>query len=288
MTRHWVALAKINDRYYWAVEDPHRLYSGSDSRIEDGFADSREAGVDALAAAIERADPGSAAWLRERAERPWTFDDRLLKTGNRYGASNEAKAFYDNPGKGWSWARAYTGNGHFARRLYKEHHARKPKPSSSHEARGDDLGYLYTWWEPYDYEAPGRWIEHKITKVTAKKVFVLRDTHPARQYTFDRAKLESTGKAWFRQSTASRWFYTKAAVDALEAEQAERRKEWRSIQPEEGNLLGISGECTRAEIMKAFREKSKLYHPDQGGTNEQFRQLCEAKDKALMRVRAAA
>ena len=42
------------------------------------------------------------------------------------------------------------------------------------------------------------------------------------------------------------------------------------------DILGVSKEASKDEIKKAFREKSKLTHPDKGGNEEDFKKINEA------------
>ena len=44
------------------------------------------------------------------------------------------------------------------------------------------------------------------------------------------------------------------------------------------NILGVSESATQEEIKKAFREKSKIMHPDKGGNEEDFKKINEAYD----------
>jgi curved DNA-binding protein CbpA len=50
---------------------------------------------------------------------------------------------------------------------------------------------------------------------------------------------------------------------------------------EHGDLLGLSAESTRDDVMRAFREKAYEHHPDKGGDPAIFRRLVEARDRAL-------
>ena len=43
-------------------------------------------------------------------------------------------------------------------------------------------------------------------------------------------------------------------------------------------ILGVSENATQDEIKKAFREKSKVMHPDKGGNEEDFKKINEAYD----------
>ncbi|AJC80944.1 hypothetical protein IE4803_CH03788 [Rhizobium etli bv. phaseoli str. IE4803] len=49
-------------------------------------------------------------------------------------------------------------------------------------------------------------------------------------------------------------------------------------------LLGVSANYTREEVVKAFRRKALRAHPDQGGTAEMFRKLVEARDRLLAAI----
>jgi DnaJ-class molecular chaperone len=49
-------------------------------------------------------------------------------------------------------------------------------------------------------------------------------------------------------------------------------------------LLGISNSATKEEVLSAYRQKSKKYHPDVGGNkgdNNIFSTLTDAKNKIL-------
>jgi hypothetical protein len=46
-------------------------------------------------------------------------------------------------------------------------------------------------------------------------------------------------------------------------------------------LLGVSGNFTREEVIAGFRRASKKAHPDAGGTSEMFRKLVQARDRLL-------
>lgn len=41
-------------------------------------------------------------------------------------------------------------------------------------------------------------------------------------------------------------------------------------------ILGLSSECSKEEIKKAFRELSKTHHPDKGGKEEDFKKIAKA------------
>jgi DnaJ family protein C protein 7 len=41
-------------------------------------------------------------------------------------------------------------------------------------------------------------------------------------------------------------------------------------------ILGVSKDCTEAEIKKAYRKESLIHHPDKGGDEEKFKLVAEA------------
>lgn len=47
------------------------------------------------------------------------------------------------------------------------------------------------------------------------------------------------------------------------------------------SLLGLKPPYDKDDIVKAYRQKAKLYHPDMGGTDKQFRDITEAKEFLL-------
>lgn len=54
------------------------------------------------------------------------------------------------------------------------------------------------------------------------------------------------------------------------------------VPKKDADILGLPSELsTRAEVTKAFRKKAKAYHPDNGGSPEDFQHLVDAKDRAL-------
>jgi len=54
--------------------------------------------------------------------------------------------------------------------------------------------------------------------------------------------------------------------------------------PEYLELLGLGPAFTRAQVIAAFRAKSKEHHPDRGGDSEIFRRLVQARNRALKRA----
>jgi hypothetical protein len=133
---------------------------------------------------------------------------------------------------------------------------------------------MYTWNEPYDHDMwRPYWEAHRITKITHEKIFVQPYDRYSPQVNFDRTEIEDNGYGFHKDGEASQRFYSEAGKAARDAER------------EEGDILGLCGyRCASSEIMTAFRAKAKIHHPDYGGDPQDFRRLCEAKDKALARA----
>ena len=181
------SLAEIGRHFYWTLEDrglSRRRGEGADTRIAEGFSETREEAVEALSRAIERVDPGSKSYRKHT--RFSQFDKLCIETKGQVTcrASEEAKSFARNPEKGLSWARADSASGYAARRLYKMHH----KKNGSKDA---------------------------------------------------------------------------------------------TVKPEDLELLGLGLSFTRADVITAFRARSKEFHPDCGGDSEIFGRLVQAKNRAL-------
>ena len=47
------------------------------------------------------------------------------------------------------------------------------------------------------------------------------------------------------------------------------------------HVLGIMPTTDKSKVIAAYRKMSMVYHPDNGGTNDSFQILTNAKDKAL-------
>src|SRR5262249_29327329 len=154
-----VTFARIGKRYYWA------LYRKTDvnafSKIIDGFADTREAAVDQILAALNELEPGMHAKQR-RARR--LDRDQLMSV--REGPLR--------------W---------YAHELYKRHYGNDPLvPRNSSVSDHDQLYYCSASAQVGDVH----WGKVPITKITAKRVFI---TAPSgnRQYSLDRQNLERDG-----------------------------------------------------------------------------------------------
>jgi len=162
MNSHYEAqatFARIGKRYYWA------LYRKTDvnpfSKITDGFADTREAAVDQILAALNEIEPGMDAKKR-RARR--LDRDQLMSV--REGPLR--------------W---------YAHELYKRHYGDDPlEPRNSSVSDHEHLYYCPAPQQGGDVH----WGKLRITKITARRVFI---TAPSgnRQYSLDRQSLERHG-----------------------------------------------------------------------------------------------
>lgn len=50
--------------------------------------------------------------------------------------------------------------------------------------------------------------------------------------------------------------------------------------------LGLSGRCTRADVLAAYRERVKHLHPDAGGSRQEFARLQRHFEEAMQLVEA--
>jgi hypothetical protein len=53
-------------------------------------------------------------------------------------------------------------------------------------------------------------------------------------------------------------------------------------------LLGVSENYTKSDVLAAFRKAVKKAHPDVGGTEEMFRKLVEARNRLLASIGTSA
>lgn len=61
---------------------------------------------------------------------------------------------------------------------------------------------------------------------------------------------------------------------------------FRSLIPTESfEFLGLPTDATKEDVQSKYRELSKIYHPDRGGSQEKFIELTEAKNKCLAYIK---
>jgi hypothetical protein len=153
--------------------------------------------------------------------------------------------------------------------------------------------YLYSYHHflsDYDNSEKRYFVSHRIIKKTAKRIFILDDDterfftpekfaeHPEefRTISFDRQKLELDGEVYYpRRSLAGHCYYTEQGKARFEAERLQRPV------PPCLAMLGLSHGCTKEDIKRAFRRKSREVHPDHGGDSDSFIALREAYENAL-------
>ncbi|MEM8615295.1 MAG: J domain-containing protein [Pseudomonadota bacterium] len=70
------------------------------------------------------------------------------------------------------------------------------------------------------------------------------------------------------------------AFSAFEALPAPESSDWREI-------LGLKGEVTSDQIKHRWRELSRRYHPDRGGSAEQMARINRARDQGMESIAAA-
>ncbi|WP_370168190.1 DnaJ domain-containing protein [Sinorhizobium fredii] len=131
------------------------------------------------------------------------------------------------------------------------------------------------------------WFEAEIIRITERNVVVRYRGETAR---LDRRKL---WHAWA-------WWRGVCFVSSQSGRIAERLdKLWWSRYGTSGGgvppsmqvplaeameLLGVSSNYSREEVIKAFRKKALKAHPDHGGDPEKFRKLVEARDRLLAAI----
>jgi hypothetical protein len=213
----------------------------------------------------------------------WNKD--CLAGRSAYGADDDIRALARNPGKTFSWARGFAAPGYAARDLYRLHYGRKIEPRAT-DGNVADHGRLWFYCDWSEDPDRWRWEEVRITKITRKRVFVRANDH-GDQYSLDREALERDGSVSVDRGRVR--YYTDAGKMAWEDEKAEREARWRRERGEAilaelrdgGDLLGLSNGYTRADVMRAFRQRALEHHPDMGGDPAVFRRLIEAKEQAL-------
>jgi hypothetical protein len=200
--------------------------------------------------------------------------------------------FTDNPPNAFGYAptreeaeqkltearKAYAGSVCYRRvglvRMWNSELAKRNRKPNDKVKDSQPVEYIWTdWWDNEDCKR--RWEQVPIVKKTAKRIFVPRQHVGEECYTIDRQEFEqngqaSTGTGWGRQT-----YYA----------QPEQRE---GVVPECLRVFGLNANATAAQVKRAFRQRVKTAHPDQGGDAEGFRQLRESFEEALRVVGAAA
>ncbi len=159
------------------------------------------------------------------------------------------------------------------------------RPTNGSHAK--PIEYLYSY---HDSEIGGGtyWTSHQIIKKTAKRIFIAdRDSESLSLETLaknpeylkliqlDRQKLESEGRI-YRDWTS---YYTEAGKQRyLEQDYQPRRQPC-------FEFLGLSSNCSRQDIKRAYRRVARELHPDKGGDARQFIALKENYERALQAER---
>jgi hypothetical protein len=156
--------------------------------------------------------------------------------------------------------------------------------------------FLYTWADWMTY-ADGTSV--RGPHVRKHRIFARNDRWYFARFedgSFDWIEREEPGRdldgvrgawSWSDTHDSATSYYSAAGIEARrrEDERIKRRKSG-PIRPDDADLLGIDVDASEADVVAAFRRMSKIHHPDQGGTAESFRRLCEAKDRALATLRS--
>jgi hypothetical protein len=155
--------------------------------------------------------------------------------------------------------------------------ARRRKPNTKASPDVKVTEYLYHWGG-----ASSGVCRHRITKKTPRKIFIEEDcrqrhktlggVHRVPQMALDRAKLES-GRAIYINHGAFRGSMCGVQFTLAEPEGPEVLDCFAS--------LGLKSPATVAQVKRAFRRLSKKYHPDLGGSAEDFRHLRSRYESAL-------
>jgi hypothetical protein len=168
-------------------------------------------------------------------------------------------------------------NSWFGRQLLDGIHGRRRKKTKS---TGRVYGPIYT--HSYSDEGEWReyWTEQRVTRVTAKSVFLQKDAGCVglmSEIRLDREKLEREGRCHHRDS-----YHSYFTADGRAAFEAERRKG--SADAGDRALLGLDdGELTARGIMGAFRRRVREIHSDLGGSGDgaAMTALIEARERLL-------
>jgi hypothetical protein len=299
-----ISIMKISkERVYWVV---HQSTPAGVERVLDGFCSTREVAVAHALAVLKRYFPAVAADVVARQKRTHPPESQywnwLLK---EYGAGYRSIEWVI-----WYWITLQSGTR--ARELYRRHHV-KQKVANSSNTRGD-LGTIWSvtmnwglcdWFlgrNNYLVLTNVKWTPHPITKITKGRIFVLSNAKRVVQRALNRAELEQYGitpsephrlrKARYAYLTEDRKRFEEARLARYLADRDAMHRRWGNGRSGTGtdvqdacDALGLSGQYSRAEVMRAFRRKAQEHHPDKGGDPAMFRRLVAAKELALAGAR---
>lgn len=155
---------------------------------------------------------------------------------------------------------------------------RRASRASSKDTGVNEIKYLYS---DYDSDYDGAWhsIRHQVVKETSKRVFVELQSDAwtdgngqiyceVRTFVLDRNELETNGCAYSRRRRE--FFYT------TPAEQRHKRGRPGCLE-----VLGLDVGATDEAIGRAYRSLAMKFHPDHGGSNEEFKTLHHAYEEAM-------
>jgi hypothetical protein len=131
-----------------------------------------------------------------------------------------------------------------------------------------------------EYDGCEYWVAYPILKITAKRIFVGRDSHEvgeedglarphdpmAESASLDRAEFEREGRIY-----CHKWrevFHQNLPGPSRSAPNA--------MIEQSLLVLGLTWPATPGEIRAAYRRRSLVAHPDTGGSDEEFRRVHEA------------
>ena len=145
------------------------------------------------------------------------------------------------------------------------------------------------------WDKPSGWLQMRVVQWDVDTVFV---EHPdtLKEIKLSRRMLKNHGYDGIDiRKPSETWFYTAEGVEqvinsedkvmemlaAARASRAALNAMAFALDQGETAILPIPSGADKATIMRSFRERAKLHHPDHGGNADDFRRLCAAKDKAL-------
>jgi hypothetical protein len=150
-----------------------------------------------------------------------------------------------------------------------------PKGSGGAEVRRFVYAHAISEYDGCEY-----WVAYPILKITAKRIFVGRDSHEvgeedglarphdpmAESASLDRAEFEREGRIY-----CHKWrevFHQNLPGPSRSVPNA--------MIEQSLSVLGLTWPATPGEIRAAYRRRSLVAHPDTGGSDEKFRRVHEA------------